>query len=54
MGKTNVYRIQASPIEEFKSTQLVAFADGHIEKITAKYTDDEFNKKYEPVTNGDK
>ena len=54
MGKTNVYRTQANPIEEFKSGQLVAFADGHVEKITAKYTDDEFKAKYEPVTNGDK
>ena len=54
MGKTNVYRIQANPIEEFKNGQLIAFADGHVEKITAKYTDTEFNKKYEPITNGDK
>lgn len=54
MGKTNVFRNQANPIEEFKSGQLVAFADGHVEKITAKYTDEEFKKKYEPVTNGDK
>jgi type II secretory pathway pseudopilin PulG len=54
MGKTNVYRIQANPILEFTNGQLVAFADAHVEKITVKYSDDEFNKKYEPVTNGDK
>jgi prepilin-type N-terminal cleavage/methylation domain-containing protein len=39
-----------------KRSQIVAFADGHVEKITVgvPYTTDEFRAKYEPITNGDK